>query len=77
MLGGEIGVVITIVPLSNGTYYAALDAQQRIINRIYVEVKLKGTQPMFFSIILRFSSIIAAAFVPLGEALSRLLISHG
>ena len=42
MLGGEIIVVITIVPLTNGAYYAALDAPQQRISRMPVEVELKG-----------------------------------
>ncbi len=43
MLGGEITLVITIVPLTNGTYYAALDAPQQRISRMPVEVELTGT----------------------------------
>ena len=42
MLGGEITVAITIVPLTNGAYYAALDAPQQRISRMPVEVELKG-----------------------------------
>ena len=42
MLGGEITVVITIVPLTNGAYYAALDAPQQRISRMPVDVDLKG-----------------------------------
>ncbi len=42
LLGGEITLVITIVPLTNGTYYAALDAPQQRISRMPVEVELKG-----------------------------------
>jgi pimeloyl-ACP methyl ester carboxylesterase len=42
MLGGEITLVITIVPLTNGAYYAALDAPQQRIARMPVEVVLKG-----------------------------------
>jgi len=41
LLGGEITIVITIVPLTNGTYYAALDAPQQRISRMPVEVELK------------------------------------
>ena len=41
LLGGEITVIITIVPLTNGTYYAALDAPQQRISRMPVEVELK------------------------------------
>jgi pimeloyl-ACP methyl ester carboxylesterase len=41
MLGGEISIAITIVPLTNGTYYAALDAPQQRISRMPVEVELK------------------------------------
>ena len=40
LMGGEITVVITIVPLTNGTYYAALDAPQQRISRMPVEVEL-------------------------------------
>ncbi|WP_324672359.1 alpha/beta hydrolase family protein [Hymenobacter sp. GOD-10R] len=35
-------LVITLVPLSNGTYYAALDVPQQRINRMPVEVETKG-----------------------------------
>ena len=42
MLGGEIAIVITIVPLTNGSYYAALDAPQQRISRMPVDVELKG-----------------------------------
>ncbi len=42
MLGGEITLVITIVPLTSGGYYAALDAPQQRISRMPVEVELKG-----------------------------------
>ncbi|MDB5233569.1 MAG: hypothetical protein JWR44_562 [Hymenobacter sp.] len=42
MLGGEITVIITIVPLTNGTYYGALDAPQQRISRMPVEVSLTG-----------------------------------
>ena len=41
LLGGEITLIITIVPLTNGTYYAALDAPQQRISRMPVEVELK------------------------------------
>lgn len=40
--GGALTLAITIVPLSNGTYYAALDVPQQRINRMPVEVELKG-----------------------------------
>ena len=43
LLGGQITIVITIVPLTNGTYYAALDAPQQRISRMPVEVELHGT----------------------------------
>ncbi|MBF9236436.1 alpha/beta fold hydrolase [Hymenobacter sp. BT683] len=42
LLGGQITVIITMVPLTNGTYYAALDAPQQRISRMPVEVELKG-----------------------------------
>ena len=41
LLGGEITLIITIVPLTNGTFYAALDAPQQRISRMPVEVELK------------------------------------
>ncbi|WP_226163510.1 alpha/beta hydrolase family protein [Hymenobacter terricola] len=41
LLGGQITIVITIVPLTNGAYYAALDAPQQRISRMPVEVELK------------------------------------
>jgi alpha-beta hydrolase superfamily lysophospholipase len=40
--GGSITLMITIVPLSNGTYYAALDVPQQRISRMPVEVEVKG-----------------------------------
>lgn len=40
LMGGEISILITIVPLTNGTYYAALDAPQQRISRMPVEVEL-------------------------------------
>ena len=43
LLGGEITLLITMVPLTNGTYYAALDAPQQRISRMPVEVELQGT----------------------------------
>jgi len=39
--GGTLTLSITIVPLSNGTYYAALDVPQQRISRMPVEVELK------------------------------------
>lgn len=39
--GGELKLTITIVPLSNGSYYAALDVPQQRISRMPVEVILK------------------------------------
>ncbi|HEX8329964.1 MAG TPA: alpha/beta fold hydrolase [Hymenobacter sp.] len=43
LLGGQITVIITIVPLTNGTYYGALDAPQQRIARMPVEVELRGS----------------------------------
>jgi pimeloyl-ACP methyl ester carboxylesterase len=43
MPGGKITVIITIVPLTNGTYYGALDAPQQRISRMPVDVELHGT----------------------------------
>jgi len=40
--GGSLTLIVTIVPLSNGTYYAALDVPQQRISRMPVEVDLKG-----------------------------------
>ena len=40
--GGALTLLITIVPLSNGTYYAALDVPQQRISRMPVEVQLAG-----------------------------------
>ena len=39
--GGSLTLLITIVPLSNGTYYAALDVPQQRISRMPVEVERK------------------------------------
>ncbi|MET4108896.1 alpha/beta fold hydrolase [Hymenobacter sp. UYP22] len=41
--GGQLTLIITVVPLSNGTYYAALDAPQQRISRMPAEVAVKGT----------------------------------
>ena len=41
--GGQLKLIMTIVPLSNGSYYAALDAPQQRISRMPAEVTLKGT----------------------------------
>ena len=43
LLGGQITIVITIVPLTNGTYYGALDAPQQRISRMPVAVEMHGT----------------------------------
>ena len=40
--GGSLTLMVTIVPLSNGTYYAALDVPQQRISRMPVDVELKG-----------------------------------
>ncbi|AHJ96000.1 hypothetical protein Hsw_0405 [Hymenobacter swuensis DY53] len=40
--GGQLTLIITIVPLSNGAYYAALDAPQQRISRMPAEVTVKG-----------------------------------
>ena len=40
--GGQLKLIITVVPLSNGTYYAALDAPQQRISRMPAEVQVKG-----------------------------------
>ena len=40
--GGVLNMVITIVPLSDGTYYAALDVPQQRISRMPVEVTLQA-----------------------------------
>jgi pimeloyl-ACP methyl ester carboxylesterase len=40
--GGALTLVLTIVPLSDGTYYAALDVPQQHISRMPVEVELKA-----------------------------------
>jgi pimeloyl-ACP methyl ester carboxylesterase len=39
--GGTLTLMVTIVPLSNGAYYAALDVPQQRISRMPVEVELK------------------------------------
>ena len=40
--GGVLTLTITMVPLSDGTYYAALDVPQQRISRMPVEVTLQG-----------------------------------
>ncbi|GAA4001098.1 alpha/beta fold hydrolase [Hymenobacter fastidiosus] len=42
--GGSLGLVITIVPLTNGSFYAALDVPQQKISRMPVEVEMKGNE---------------------------------
>jgi len=41
--GGSLDLYITLVPLSNGSYYAALDVPKQKISRMPVEVELTGT----------------------------------
>jgi pimeloyl-ACP methyl ester carboxylesterase len=45
--GGALNLIITIVPLSNGTYYAALDVPQQRISRMPVEVEVKDNDISF------------------------------
>ncbi|MBC6608492.1 alpha/beta hydrolase [Hymenobacter sp. BT188] len=40
--GGSLELIITIMPLTNGSYYAALDVPKQRVNRMPVEVELKG-----------------------------------
>ena len=40
--GGSLTLMVTIVPLSDGTYYAALDVPQQRISRMPVEVTLQA-----------------------------------
>ncbi|MGI4740549.1 MAG: alpha/beta hydrolase family protein [Janthinobacterium lividum] len=40
--GGSLTLFITIVPLSNGTYFAALDVPQQHISRMPIEVELQA-----------------------------------
>jgi len=42
--GGSLGLIITIVPLTNGSFYAALDVPQQKISRMPVEVEMKGNE---------------------------------
>jgi len=42
--GGTLDLIITLVPLSNGTYYAALDVPQQHISRMPVEAETKGDE---------------------------------
>ncbi|OUJ73647.1 alpha/beta hydrolase family protein [Hymenobacter crusticola] len=42
--GGTLDLIITLVPLSNGTYYAALDVPQQRISRMPVEAETKGNE---------------------------------
>ncbi|GAA3952805.1 alpha/beta hydrolase family protein [Hymenobacter algoricola] len=42
--GGSLGLIITIVPLTNGSYYAALDVPQQKISRMPVEVIQKDNE---------------------------------
>jgi len=41
--GGQLELIITIIPLTNGSYYAALDVPQQRIYRMPVDVSVKGT----------------------------------
>jgi pimeloyl-ACP methyl ester carboxylesterase len=45
--GGKLNLIITIVPLSNGSYYAALDVPQQHISRMPVEVEVKDNDISF------------------------------
>ncbi|MBT2557847.1 alpha/beta hydrolase [Hymenobacter sp. ISL-91] len=40
--GGKLKLIITLVPLSNGSYYAALDAPQQRISRMPATATVKG-----------------------------------
>ncbi|WBA41601.1 alpha/beta hydrolase family protein [Hymenobacter canadensis] len=42
--GGQLDLIITIIPLTNGGYYAALDVPQQRIYRMPVEVEVKGNE---------------------------------
>lgn len=42
--GGSLDVIITIVPLTNGSYYGALDVPKQRVNRMPVEVEVKGNE---------------------------------
>ncbi|QNH61843.1 alpha/beta hydrolase family protein [Hymenobacter sediminicola] len=42
--GGQLELIITIIPLTNGGYYAALDVPQQRIYRMPVEVTVKGNE---------------------------------
>jgi uncharacterized protein len=42
--GGQLDLIITVIPLTNGGYYAALDVPQQRIYRMPVEVEVKGTE---------------------------------
>ena len=42
--GGQLGLVITIVPLTSGAYYAALDVPMQRISRMPVEVIQKDNE---------------------------------
>ncbi|SDY90703.1 alpha/beta hydrolase family protein [Hymenobacter psychrophilus] len=41
--GGELKLILTIVPLTNGSYYAALDLPQQRISRMPATATVKGT----------------------------------
>ena len=41
--GGSLDLLITLVPLSNGSYYGALDVPKQKISRMPVEVEVVGT----------------------------------
>ncbi|QDA59685.1 alpha/beta hydrolase family protein [Hymenobacter jejuensis] len=45
--GGSLDLVVTVVPLTNGTFYAALDVPQQKISRMPVEVQLQGDEVTF------------------------------
>ncbi|SHI29858.1 hypothetical protein SAMN02745146_0426 [Hymenobacter daecheongensis DSM 21074] len=42
--GGSLNLIVTIVPLTNGSYYAALDVPQQKISRMPVEVAQKDNE---------------------------------
>ncbi|MCC2546169.1 alpha/beta fold hydrolase [Hymenobacter sp. BT175] len=45
--GGSLNIFITIVPLSNGTFYAALDVPQQKVSRMPVQVTVAGSDVSF------------------------------
>ena len=48
MLGGQLDLTISIVPLAGGKYFAALDVPAQKVNRMMTEVTVRGDSVLFW-----------------------------